>query len=113
MGLGFRQGWIEGNSDTVTFELDSGAGLGSPHLILSVTFKRDGKDVKVIEWINMQELVPAWIAKIEESLDAAGPGLPRCPRCKHIRHGNEVCLNMQSDNDCNCTGVADVDTIDG
>lgn len=111
MGLGFRQGWIEGNSDTVTFELDSGAGLGSPHLILSVTFKRDGKDVKVIEWINMQELVPAWIAKIEESLDAAVT--TRCTRCGHGPHGEDVCFNIQSDNDCNCTGVTNANAAHG
>lgn len=27
-----------------------------------------------------------------------------CPVCRHVAHGNSVCLNMQSDNGCDCKG---------
>ena len=35
-------------------------------------------------------------------IDDPGDGVERCPKCGHAPHG-PVCLNMASDNECNCT----------
>ncbi|MEY4081678.1 MAG: hypothetical protein RL430_2108 [Actinomycetota bacterium] len=59
--LGFRAGWISGDGNGVSFELDSTAGFGGSTLSLTVKFE-DG--ARVTETIDMREVMPAWVDAI-------------------------------------------------
>ena len=56
--LGLRQAWIEAQDDGVDAYLASGAGLGSPYLILTV--ERPGKST-IREAVDVRDFLPDWI----------------------------------------------------
>jgi len=61
--LSMRQNWLSGSAEedgqTIRFELDSGAGLGSPRLELSVTLGDNGKTTR--EVIDVRDLMRWWL----------------------------------------------------
>lgn len=69
---GFRHEWITGTSDNgEEFRVTSGAGLGSPWLILEVTMA-DGTERS--EMVDMRDLLPRWLERvIEEGPTPAQP----------------------------------------
>ena len=71
LALGFRQDWLSGKDDDTEVTITSGAGLGSPYLILTV--ERPGK-ATIHEAIDMRDVLPKWaeaaIARAD-ALDAA------------------------------------------
>jgi hypothetical protein len=59
--LGLRTNWISGKGKGVTFDLNSGAGVGNS--ALSLTVRRDG-EVIAREVIDMAVMVEDWIRNI-------------------------------------------------
>lgn len=59
---GLRQEWLSGGDDEVQFNVTSGAGLGSPYMVLTVTMH----DKTVYEVINVAELANDWVHKVIE-----------------------------------------------
>jgi hypothetical protein len=66
---GFRQEWISGvasDDSGVTFDLTSGAGLGSPYL--TVTLHRNGT-LLATEVVDVRDLVVPWVNQILKGHD--------------------------------------------
>ena len=61
--LSIRQSWLSGTTEedgqTIGFDLDSGAGLGSPRLELSVTVGDDGGTTR--EVVDVRDLLHWWL----------------------------------------------------
>lgn len=68
--LGFRQGWISADDvdNGVSAELLTGAGCGTPYMILHVT--RPGKPL-IVETVDMSDHLAAWINAAIARADAA------------------------------------------
>lgn len=62
MECGFRQEWASGENEHIEFSLDSGAGLGSPYMQLSITDQKTKEKryyrVDMRDWLkaNLNEL---------------------------------------------------------
>lgn len=68
MHAGLRQTFVTAETDEVTAELTSGAGLASPYLILTV--ERPGKpDIR--ETIDVRDFLPNWVDAAIARADAS------------------------------------------
>lgn len=56
--LGLRAGWLNGESDELEFDLDSGAGFGNASLSMSVRFKDN--ESRVTETVDMRKVATMW-----------------------------------------------------
>lgn len=62
--LFLRQEWISGTGEGVKFNLDCGAGLGSPSMCLTV--EAHGK--RVTEIVDIREGLTAWVNRLVDEL---------------------------------------------
>jgi hypothetical protein len=55
---GFRQEWVAAEDGDIKATLTSGAGLGSPYMVLTV--EREGKPT-IYETVDVRTFLPGWI----------------------------------------------------
>ncbi len=65
-------------------------------------FNSEGDEIIVDqEGVPYRPVPDGAVAELAQQLREA----VKCPQCRHAFHAGDVCLNMQSDNDCDCRGA--------